>query len=386
MKKKKVAKAKKKFGIDKIKLKPKLVKKRRKEDHCLNCNTQYDKESNYCPNCGQENNHNRASFGTLIVDFFHNYFSFDSKFSNSLLPFFIQPGYLTQKFIEGKRASFVNPVRLYLIISLVFFFVFSMVSKDLVKESVEKVGDVVENLDESIETLPDEEKQLVEDLKAGDFSKFNSDSVYQFTPAQKDSTKKNVTYSFQKPDSTNEFITDENIAIYMALRNDFNYEVKDIMDTLHTSSLTSFQFDLTQKLIRLDRAENQVVISQLLKNLPIMMMVLIPFFALILKLFYLRRKQFYITHLIHALYLHSFAYIIYGFAVLMAMYWFPEAGFWIVVGSILLVSTHSFVSFLKVYQQKKFKSFIKFNLIGFMYTLILFFALFIELFFSIITY
>ena len=386
MSKKKTPKSKIGFKIRKGSLKPQLIKKRRKADHCLNCNTQYDRENNYCPNCGQENNHNRASFGTLIMDFFHNYFSFDSKFSNSSLPFFFQPGYLTKKFVQGKRASFVNPVRLYLIISLLFFFVFSMVSKDLLQESIEETEESLENLGEIKEDMPEEQKELLEDLQAGDFSKFDSDSLYSFSSKEIDSTGRNFAVTYQKPDSTNEFITDDNVAIYMAIRKDRNFDVEDVMDTLSTASLSEFEYNLTTKLIRLDRAEAQVVISQLLRNLPIMMMLLIPIFALVLKLFYVRRNQYYITHLIHALHLHSFAYIIYGFTFLMAMYWFTEAAFWIIFISVILVTVHSYFSFLNVYEQKKWKSFFKFSIISIVYSLMLFTALIGELFLSVVLY
>ena len=100
---------------------------RRKANNCLNCGATLDTVYNYCPNCGQENNNNSVSFGTLVFDFFSNYFALDSKFSKSIKPFFIYPGYLTNKFIVGQRASFVNPVRLYLIISLFYFLIFSFV-------------------------------------------------------------------------------------------------------------------------------------------------------------------------------------------------------------------------------------------------------------------
>lgn len=379
MSKKKSSVGKTKFKMNKNSLKPRLIKKRRKEDHCLNCNTQYDKENNYCPNCGQENNHNRASFGTLIMDFFHNYFSFDSKFSNSLLPFFLQPGYLTKKFVQGKRASFVNPVRLYLIISLLFFFVFSMVSKDLVQQSVEASEGVMDD-------IPEDQKELLDEVMEGDFSKIDTDSIYKFIPADSSLNSKNLSYTVQKPDSTNEFFTEENIALFLQLRNDRNFDAEDIMDTLNTSTLSSFEYNLVKQAIRLESAEKQIVISQLLKNLPIMMFLLIPLFALVLKLFYVRRNQFYITHLIHALHLHSFAYIIYGFAFVMAMYWFAGSGFLIIVLSLFLVTIHSYMSFLKVYGQKVFKTFFKFSIIGFVYSLMLLMALFVELFFSVITY
>src|SRR5260370_30221480 len=40
-----------------------------------------------------------------------------------------------------------------------------------------------------------------------------------------------------------------------------------------------------------------------------MMLCCIPLFALVLKLLYVRRKVFYIDHLIYALHIHSFAYL-----------------------------------------------------------------------------
>jgi hypothetical protein len=370
-------------GWKKRKILPVLFKKRRKANHCLNCGEEFDEKFNYCSHCGQENNHNRVSFSTLIIDFFNNYFSFDSKFSLSLLPFFFDPGYLTKKFVEGKRASFVNPIRLYLIISLVFFFVFSMVSSDIIQDSVNKFDETTEELTDQ---LADSSKVLLDEVLAGNLASIESDSVYTLLQDKSDSTK-NYTFSIQRPDSSNEFITEENFTIYMQLRQNYEVSVDQVLDSLNTDSLSGFQYDFAKKIIRLDRAENQVVISQLLKNLPLMMLFILPVFALVLKLFYLGRNQYYITHLIHALHLHSFAYVIYGFAFVAAMYWLPEgAGGWIIFISFIVVCTHSYLSFLKVYGQRWFKTLVKYLFIGFLYNLLLMFAVFAEMFFSVITY
>ena len=364
----------------KRKFPPVLIKMRRKANHCLNCGEEFDESFNYCSHCGQENNHNRVSLGTLIVDFFNNYFSFDSKFSLSLLPFFFDPGYLTKRFIEGKRASFVNPIRLYLIISLVFFFVFSMVSSDLIQ------GNIID-IDQGVEDLPDSTKVALDKIMLGDLSDLAADSTYVFAPEPNDSTSRGITYSVKKPSADNDFLAEENFAIYMRLREDYRVSVDNLLDSLNTDSLTNFQYNLTKKIIRLDRAENQVVISQLLKNLPLMMIFILPIFAFILMLFYMRRNQYYITHLIHALHLHSFAYVIYGFAFVAAMYWLPVgAGGWAIFISFILVSTHSYFSFLRVYGQGWFKTLIKFNLIGFIYFWLLTLGLFAEMFFSVATY
>ena len=117
-----------------------------------------------------------------------------------------------------------------------------------------------------------------------------------------------------------------------------------------------------------------------------MMLIIIPILALFLKLLYLGQHQFYITHLIHVLYLHSFAYVIYGFGFVMAMYWFPNAAFWILLGSFLLVCIYSYKSFLKVYDQKWFITLLKFLITGFVYNLLLNTAILVEMFFSVVTY
>lgn len=358
----------------------KLSRKRRKSDHCLNCGAQYDHRNNYCPNCGQENNHNQASFATLVVDFLNNYFSLDSKFSMSLLPFFTNPGYLTIRFIEGKRASFVNPIRLYLIISLLFFFVFNMISKDLIKQSI----DMVDNVAESI---PDSSKQVIDQVLT-DIGDLEKDTVINISPINADSTEADYKVSFQPLDSTNSFITEENINAYMKLRDDFDYSVEEVMDSLNTNGLSSFQYELTKQLVRLDRAESQIVISQLLKNLPIMMLFTLPIFALLLKLFYIRRNQYYITHLVHALHLHSFAYVVYALVFSAAMYWLPDGAVsnLFVLGGFVVVTTYSYLSFLNVYGQGWFKTLVKFNLIGFLYFWLLLLAVFIEMIVSVYTY
>jgi hypothetical protein len=141
-------------------------------------------------------------------------------------------------------------------------------------------------------------------------------------------------------------------------------------------------------MIRLDRAEGQIVISQLLKNLPIMMLFTLPIFALLLKLLYLRRNQYYITHLVHALHIHSFAYLVYGLIFVAAMYWLPSgsAGSLAIGFGVLVVTGHSYFSFLNVYQQGWFKSLIKFLVVGAAYFCVLLAAILIEMLFSVYTY
>ena len=94
---------------------------RRPGNKCLDCGQKLEEKDNYCPNCGQENSEKQLSLKNLLEDFLSNYFSFDSKLGRSLWFFFLKPGYLTSSYNEGKRIRYIRPLRLYLIITFLFF-------------------------------------------------------------------------------------------------------------------------------------------------------------------------------------------------------------------------------------------------------------------------
>ncbi len=105
------------------------MKIRRKTSECANCGALLDKVYNYCPICGQEYTDNTVSFNMLVADFFNTFFALDSKFAKSVKPFLFSPGHLTNLYIHGKRMTYAHPLRFYLIVSLFFFFVFTLATK-----------------------------------------------------------------------------------------------------------------------------------------------------------------------------------------------------------------------------------------------------------------
>lgn len=60
------------------------------------------------------------------MEFFQDYFTFDSKFIRTLRPLLFTPGKLTEEFSSGRLANYVPPVRLYVFASLVYFFLLGM--------------------------------------------------------------------------------------------------------------------------------------------------------------------------------------------------------------------------------------------------------------------
>jgi len=98
--------------------------KERKEKNCLNCGETV--MGKFCHHCGQENVEVKESFGHLIMHFFQDLTHFDGKLWKTLKLLLFKPAKLTQLYMDGQRANFIHPIRMYLFISTVFFlFIFS---------------------------------------------------------------------------------------------------------------------------------------------------------------------------------------------------------------------------------------------------------------------
>jgi hypothetical protein len=123
----------------------------------------------------------------------------------------------------------------------------------------------------------------------------------------------------------------------------------------------------------------ELFVKTLISNLPYMMLCCIPLFALVLKILYVRRKVFYIDHLIYALHIHSFAYLATILIILMTIG--PSsinvgalAG-WIITLLWLIFAAQIFLSVRRVYRQGWFISIFKFFFGGFIYLIVLAIAL-----------
>ena len=94
----------------------------RKEKNCLNCGTTVI--GKYCHNCGQENIVPKESVWHLVTHFFNDITHFAGKFFSTLKDLLFKPGFLSKEYIKGRRATYLNPVRMYLFTSFIFFLYF----------------------------------------------------------------------------------------------------------------------------------------------------------------------------------------------------------------------------------------------------------------------
>ncbi len=85
---------------------------------CKNCGEIVSQK--FCPSCGQAVDGRRGPLLQLIGDFVSAFFSLDGRHLRTATQLW-RPGRLTQLYLEGKRASYVSPVRVYIVASLLFF-------------------------------------------------------------------------------------------------------------------------------------------------------------------------------------------------------------------------------------------------------------------------
>jgi hypothetical protein len=93
----------------------------RKDKTCLNCGQTVEKR--FCPDCGQENTETRQSFGHLVRHFIEDFTHYEGSFWRTIKYLMFRPAYLTKVYLAGQRISYVVPVKLYIFISFVTFFI-----------------------------------------------------------------------------------------------------------------------------------------------------------------------------------------------------------------------------------------------------------------------
>ena len=96
-----------------------------KEKICKNCNSEL--VGLYCSECGQKNSQ-LLSIKETLKEFTDNVFSFDTRFFITFKYLITKPGLLTTEYWLGRRTKYLPPLRLYLVMSLMYFFISSIIN------------------------------------------------------------------------------------------------------------------------------------------------------------------------------------------------------------------------------------------------------------------
>ena len=394
----------------------------RKEKNCLNCGTHV--MGHYCHNCGQENIEPKESIWHLVSHLFEDLTHFDGKFFTSLKDLILKPGFLSKEYMLGRRASYLNPIRMYLFTSAIFFLIFfSLYSIDdksfrigdvngktlteIEKMNLSQFAEFTMKLNSGKQMGKEDFKAMIDTMDATTFAllskKIKDNTIFSRQQVKEsvdtmDSAKvgaftKKVTKGL--PMSREEFkSTFNNFTIAPG-----NYRSKKEYDSVLKTGVKKhnwFERQLVYKNIELKEkygSDAKLIISALLNKfmhlIPQMLFVLLPLFALILKLVYIRRKQFYyVDHVIFTLHLYIFIFLMmlltFGLGKLKSLLHWNWLSFVSVI-FVLSIFFYFYKALRNFYKQRRAKTIFKYFilLIMFFFTTGLTFAIFF--FFSMVS-
>lgn len=257
---------------------------------CKNCGNEFS--GHYCPDCGQAVKEFDRPFSFVFFNFVGDFFSFDTRFFKTFYRLLFFPGRLTADFFEGKRVRYAPPFRIFIFVSFILFFVLQIYSN----RGLTKILDSSLNNKDGVGL--DSVSMLVADSLIAELNE---------TPGI-DSTKANNIISginsglSGHSESSRQLL--EKLAVY--------FENKLGEETGLKKQARYREY------IRMCRSPEDAW-AKVLKYMSWAFFFLLPVFALILKLFYIRRNQNYIRHLIFSIHLHSFLFIDFFLIILLNM-------------------------------------------------------------------
>jgi hypothetical protein len=234
--------------------------------HCHNCGAAVT--YHYCSLCGQETKLHVPSASEFIHEFVGHYVALEGRLWKTMVYLLCKPGFLTAEYIAGRRVRYVEPLRVYLSMSILFFALLKIVGAP--------VGDF---------TLePKEKKSVAAALAKERKAEALATAKEEQAEARADARER---------------------------KSETNGQLRRV------NGLTPAQIEKFDAFWQMpDKERAKVLTAGFFAYVPYAMFCLMPLFALFLKLLYLGSGRRYGEHLLFALHTNAFAFAM--FALLIA--------------------------------------------------------------------
>lgn len=303
--------------------------------HCRNCGSPLYGE--HCYACGQPTKGLVRHFSSILGDFADTLFNIDGRILRTLPALLLKPGFLTREYIEGHRVRYVSPVRLFVFLCIGTFFAaklatpsFEIGRDDAVRvagtdeividpdgnegfEEIDTVEGVEARLAEvraelaasreesknvpGIQAILDATEKQVEAAAAARIDALRAPANAEGAPARRESSPG---MSFDEDDDTPDI--------------NFNGKPWDaetnplVVESLPDGAnrwLNTQIGHIPQNWKRV-REDPDLLRNAFYSALPTALFVLVPVFALLLKVLYVYQRRLYMEHLVAALHGHAF--------------------------------------------------------------------------------
>jgi uncharacterized protein DUF3667 len=341
--------------------------------NCLNCNAEV--KGRFCSVCGQENIEPKETFWNLISHFLYDLFHYDGKAVSTIKTLLFHPGLLTYQYIRGRRASYLHPIRLYIFISAMFFllvFSFSSSTNTTANENVKT--EILHDKD----SLQRQLNNTTDTIKRNEISNQIKEEdeilrIYDITGMKMDAddVKNEDTVSLSK----GVVITDNlpaTISEYDSIQKKLPEKSKDgWLTKKYKHKVISINEKYKGRRVEFYEA----IKEKFVHSLPQMMFISVPVAALIFSLLYVRRKQFaYVQHGVFIVHIYSAVFIF--ILTLYALNVLNNYLNWNLIKTIINIGDififfYLYKSMRNFYEQRRFKTILKYFIFLFSYSIVL---------------
>ncbi len=308
---------------------------------CPNCGTPL--HGQYCWQCGQRSRVRLITLWELLRDAVGDLFELDSRLWRSLKPLLFRPGLLTSDYLAGRRARYMPPFRMYLVLSIIFFLVWGLDSDEVRITPGNEAGSqaISERLDVLQRQDPDPARQkqiaglkvALENMDGFDGADRPAEHEMRIvldggsieTESGADGMDA-VSGASPYADAVDEAQTK---SIDTAGPAESTEPAAEVAETDNKKSnkgwkCDKLEFDLgwgwlnqqigEQKIQaacrKMEQDEGESFGKAMLDNLPAMMFLFLPLLALALKVLYVGSGRYYVEHLLFTVHYHAFFFLI----------------------------------------------------------------------------
>lgn len=336
---------------------------------CANCGVAL--EGKYCHACGQPVKGMIRPLSSLTADVADSVFNLDSRILRTLGPLYFKPGFLTTEYFIGRRQSYVTPFRLFFFLTIAGFFLAQI---------------YLGRLDFGARPLIDVDKPLVQrESAATDKAGFAGEAVrprdggvganppVPAVTAHPGADARAVPGPSDAPPAVGPEITfmQFNDKAWNAKTNPLRIEwLPDIANATINEMIGNGEANFRRALKEPKR------FVALVGVLPQSLFLIMPLFAVLLKIFYIFKRRYYMEHLIVALHSHAFislSILLFCLVSLAELAWpaITPALFWVNIAIGAWIPLYLLIMQKRVYRQNWFVTVLKWGLIGSCYCMLI---------------
>ncbi|HET6546177.1 MAG TPA: DUF3667 domain-containing protein [Rhodanobacteraceae bacterium] len=360
----------------------------------------------YCYACGQPQKGMIRHLASVMSDVLDTVFNIDSRIVHTLLPLYFRPGFLTLEYFAGRRVRYVTPFRLFFFLSLISFFAIQY-SLDLGHDTTNIYGP-----DGSLFSAGRDDKAIDQARTPAEVQQRLDAAVAGFETARK---------APGMPDLVSKRLADAEQALHAQADARLAWLKKQqdarargeptqpaATDELDFPRFNGKPWDINKNPLHIDwlPAAGNATLNDLVKHmqdnlaaakhdpgraiaglfsvLPQTLVVLMPLFAVLLKILYIFKRRLYMEHLMVALHSHAFIFLSLLLLCLLSWIraWAATHATWLSSPLALLgaavwiwLPIYLFLMQKRVYRQGWIMTFMKYCVVGFCYLVMIGFGL-----------